>query len=152
VEAVGHNGLDRRWRPRRVHRTVRARNAKEAGEELASFVSEVRSTPVVAPKGSHRLDLDAAVERFLCEHLRDERGREEKTIRDYRALHNRWFAPELGRRLVRDIDRPAIDRCFGKMRQAGLSRSRLNQAKSLYAPFFRWAIHRGLAWANPMVD
>jgi integrase len=135
---------------RRVHRTVRVRNAKQAAEELASFASEVRTMPVVAPKELHGLDMDAAIERFLCEHLRDEKGREEKTIRDYQALHDKWFAPELGRRFVRDVDRSAIDRAFGKMRRAGLSRSRLNQAKSLYAPFFRWAAQRGLTWANPM--
>ena len=38
------------------------------------------------------------------------------------------------------------------MRQAGLSASRLNQAKSLYVPFFRWAKRRGMTLRNPMVD
>ncbi len=135
---------------RRLHRTISARTAREATEELARFVDDVRSMPVVVPKEDHRLRMDDAVERFLCEHLRDERGREERTIRDYQALHQKWFAPELGRRLVRDVDRAAIDRAFGKMRRAGLSRSRLNQAKSLYAPLFSWAYSRGFTRMNPM--
>ncbi len=41
---------------------------------------------------------------------------------------------------------------FGKMRAAGLSRSRLNQAKSLYGPFFRWAKRRRIITRNPMVE
>ena len=45
-----------------------------------------------------------------------------------------------------------MDRLFGDMRQAGLSASRLNQAKSLYTPFFRWAKRRGMTSRDPMVD
>src|SRR5207253_1075425 len=44
------------------------------------------------------------------------------------------------------------DRIFGMMREAGLSRSTLNQAKSLYAPFFRWAKHRQIITRNPMLE
>jgi hypothetical protein len=38
------------------------------------------------------------------------------------------------------------------MRRAGLSRSRMNHAKSLYAPFFRWAKRRRLMTRSPMAD
>ena len=138
-------------RQRRVHRTVHVAHARQAAQELASFVSEVRSAPVVPTREMHNSVMNDAVTRFLSEYLRDEKGREERTIHSYQAIHDKWFAPELGRRLVRDVDRAAIDRAFGKMRRAGLSRSRLNQARSLYAPFFRWAVSRGLTWANPMV-
>jgi site-specific recombinase XerD len=141
---------DENGETQRVHRTVGARNEREATAELARFVAEVASMPVVAAKRDTRVSMDDAVERFLTEHLGDERGREDKTIRDYRALHRKWFSPTIGRRLVREVDRASIDRAFGQMRSAGLSRSRLNQAKSLYAPFFRWACHRGLARVNPM--
>ena len=89
---------------------------------------------------------------FLDEHLAAEKGREHRTIADYRQLHDRWFAPELGLRPVRDIDEAHIDRAFGKMRAAGLSRSRLNHAKSLYRPFFRWAKSRRIIPRNPMLE
>ncbi|MGI8806515.1 MAG: HNH endonuclease, partial [Acidimicrobiales bacterium] len=136
---------------RRVHRTTRARSAGEAMEELVSFTAEVRGS--AGPSAEARsLCFDKAVERFLIEHLRDEKGREDKTIRDYRALHRKWFSPSAGHRLVRDIDEAAIDRMFGAMRRAGLSRSRMNQAKSLYMPFFRWARQRGLTRRNPMAE
>ena len=38
------------------------------------------------------------------------------------------------------------------MRHAGLSRSQLNQAKSLYAPLFRWAKARRIISRDPMRD
>jgi integrase len=53
---------------------------------------------------------------------------------------------------VQRIDSATIDNLFGTMRQAGLSASRLNQARSLYAPFFRWARRRGITTQNPMAD
>lgn len=137
---------------RRVHRTIEARNTTQAAEELARFALEVRSAPTVATNGNSRVPFNEAIDRFLDEHLRDELGREDKTIRDYRSLHRRWFAPELGRKPVREVDRASIDRVFGRMRREGLSRSRLNQARSLYAPFFVWAISRGLVISNPMRD
>ena len=52
----------------------------------------------------------------------------------------------------RDVDEEALDRIFGRMRKAGLSRSRLNQARSLYAPFFRWAKSRRIISRNPMAE
>jgi site-specific recombinase XerD len=90
--------------------------------------------------------------KFLTEYLRDEKGRAEKTISDYRKLHARWFSPAIESRRVARVDTAAIDRLFGEMRQAGLSTSRLNQAMSLYAPFFRWAKRRGVSTRDPMSD
>ena len=136
---------------RRVHKTVSASTTREAAEELAAFVAEVRDG--VSPALDARSTLiDDAVERFLTEHLQDERGREDNTIRDYRGIHRKWFAPSIGRALVRDVDAAAIDRVFARMRRAGLSRSRMNQARSLYQPFFRWARARGLTRRDPMAN
>lgn len=133
---------------RRVHRVVHVRTAREATDELATFVAEVRASGRPSPEVAS-LRFDEAVERFLTEHLRDEKGREDKTIRGYRAVHHKWFAPHIGTRLVRDIDEATLDRLFGRMRVAGLSRSSLNQAKSLYMPFFTWARQRGLTRRKP---
>lgn len=137
--------------PRRVHRTVRARNETEATALLAEFVTEVRGEPPAPRKDMRDLNVDQAMELFLEEHLRDEKGREDKTVSDYRRLHEKWFSPEIGRRRVRDVDEEAIDRIFGRMRRAGLSRSRMNHARSLYAPFFRWAKSRRIISRNPML-
>lgn len=138
--------------PRRVHRTVHADSELEATALLAAFVTEVRQQPQPARQDLRDLTVDEAVEQFLDEHLREEKGREDKTIDDYRRLHRKWFSPEIGRRRICDVDEQTLDRIFGRMRRAGLSRSRLNQARSLYAPFFRWAKSRRMIARNPMLE
>ncbi|HSH58718.1 MAG TPA: tyrosine-type recombinase/integrase [Acidimicrobiales bacterium] len=137
---------------RRVYRNVRVRSAAAAAAQLASFVAEVRSEPPVMNKDLRDIKMDAAVELFLTEHLRDEKGRTEKTIGDYRKLHAKWFSPTIGKKAVRDVDESDLDKLFGRMRTAGLSRSRLNQARSLYVPFFRWAKSRRIITRHPMSD
>lgn len=134
----------------RVYRTVHADTEEDARAGLARFVVEVRSTDGATRADAHRVGFDAAVHRFLYEHLLQDRGREPKTVDDYWKLHRRWFSPTLGERLVRDLTRPMFDGRFGAMRRADLSRSRMNQARSLYSPFFRWAIHQGMTTRNPM--
>jgi integrase len=137
---------------RRLYKTVHGLlNEEEAAEALAEFVREVRTRGPRASTEDYDLTVDQAVTRFL-EYLRDEKGREGKTIRDYRNIHERWFSTEIGARRVRDVDIAAIDRAFGTMRKAGLSRSRMNHARSLYAPFFRWAKRRGMTPHDPMLD
>jgi integrase len=137
---------------RRVYRIEHGvQSDEEAAERLAAFVTEVNSAAPLAETDLYNLTVDAAVDRFL-DHVRDEKGREGKTIRDYRSIHRCWFSDSIGRLRVRDVDVMAMDRAFGRMREAGLSRSRMNHARSLYAPFFRWAKQRGMTLRNPMLD
>jgi integrase len=138
---------------RRATRIVHAETETAANRELAGFVAEVvaeRSVP--PPDGMRDLRVDDAVELFLTQHLREEKGREERTISDYRNVHHRWFAPTIGQRLLRTIEPRDMDQLFGRMRSAGLSRSQMNQAKSLYAPLFRWAKARRIIVGSPMRD
>jgi integrase len=139
-------------RVRRLHRTVPADTEIEATRELAAFVAEVRRDRLPNHRQDRDVTVDEAIEQFLNEHLLGEKGREPRTVDDYRRLHLKWFAPEIGRRRVRNVDEAAIDRIFGRMRRAGLSRSRMNHARSLYAPFFRWAKRRRLIARSPMAD
>jgi integrase len=137
---------------RRAYRTVLAATSTAAARSLAAFVADVDDGSQLVRKELRDVIVDEAVEQFLSQHLRDEKGRAEKTISDYRKLHRKWFAPVIGRRPVRRVDEATIDRIFGRMQRAGLSRSRLNQAKSLYSPFFRWAKRRRMIAANPMAE
>ncbi|HXH56551.1 MAG TPA: hypothetical protein VNL12_04535 [Iamia sp.] len=105
---------------RRVHKTVRARTRREAAEALAAFVSDLRSAAPVAEPKVYAMTVDEAIETFLVEHLLTEKGREERTVDDYRRLHAKWFAAEIGHRLVRDVDEAMLDDAFGKMRTAEL--------------------------------
>lgn len=137
---------------RRVHRTVHVEGSAAATRELAKLVAEVAGTKQAASKQLRDITLDEAIERFVIEHLLGEKGRAERTADLYRRLHAKWFSPELGHRRVRDVDEAGIDKAFGRMRRAGLSRSRLNHAKSLYSPFFRWAKRRQIITRNPMAE
>jgi hypothetical protein len=106
---------------RRVHRTVHVDGRTRAAKELASFVDEVDKEDGVVQREHSRMTVDEAIEVFLSQHLDQEKGREVRTIRDYRALHHKWFAPGIGNRLVREVDKASLDRLFGAMRRAGLS-------------------------------
>ncbi len=137
-------------RPIRTYRTVRADTQAEASRLLTSMVAESNSRSAPVDIELRSLIMDEAVERFLTQHLKEEKGWEERTLRDYRGIHKCWFSPVIGRRRVSRVDTAAMDQIFGRMRAAGLSRSRLNQAKSLYQPFFRWAKRRGIVTRDPM--
>ncbi len=144
-----------RWedgRPRTLYRSVSADTEGEAAAQLVTFVEEMSGAALPDARNDRDLTVDEAIERFLTEHLKEEKGRAEKTINDYRKLHHRWFSPTIGGRRVSRVDAAIMDRLFGGMRQAGLSASRLNQAKSLYTPFFGWAKRRGMTARDPMVD
>ena len=137
---------------RRAYRTVTAKGEGDAAKLLATFVTEVDDGERIAAKNLRASTMDSAIERFLSEHLRDEKGREDRTVAGYRQLYLQWFSPVIGDRRVSHVDVASLDRIFGRMRRAGLSRSRLNQAKSLLGPFFRWARRRGMISRDPMVD
>jgi len=137
---------------RRLHRTIHTSSETEAARELRAFVADVRGGLPAKSKKHRDATVDDAIEQFLTEHLLGEKGREQRTVDDYRRLHLKWFSPELGHRRVCDVDDATIDRIFGRMRRAGLSRSRMNHARSLYAPFFRWAKRRHLIIRSPMAD
>ena len=128
-----------RWsdgRVRTLYRSVQADDEADATTQLIAFVDEMGRTQHPDGRDVRELTVDAALEQFLTEYLTEEKGRKEKTVNDCRRLHERWFSPTIGDRRVSRVDAATMDRVFGAMRQAGLSDSRLNQAKSLYAPFF----------------
>ncbi len=144
-----------RWdngRPRSLTRTVPAKSKAAAAALLAEFVDEMSDSQLPETQDLRDITVDEAVDRFLEEYLAAEKGRAEKTINDYRYLHQRWFSPTIGAQQVKRIESATMDRLFGAMRQAGLSASRMNQAKSLYVPFFRWAKRRGMTTRNPMAE
>ncbi|MGH9124800.1 MAG: tyrosine-type recombinase/integrase [Acidimicrobiales bacterium] len=105
-----------------------------------------------ADRDTRDLTVDQAIELFLTEHLSVEKGRADKTVTDYRSLHRRWFSPTIGSLRLSGVDSATMDRIFGAMRTAGLSRSRLSQAKNLYQPFFRWAKRRAMVIRDPMAE
>jgi integrase len=138
--------------PRRQNRTAYTGSSRQAERELAAFVAEVGESRQVHRKSDRDLTLDDAVERYIDEHLVQEKGREHRTVKNYRGVHRKWFAPSLGKKRVRDVTEEDIDRIFGRMRRAGTSASRMQDARNLYKPFFRWAKRRGIVRRNPMLE
>lgn len=89
--------------PRRVFRRVRALNRADAQRQLAVFIAEVAGRPAVVSRAARDITFDGAVEQYLTEHLLGEKGREPKTVDDYRRLHRKWFSPLLGSTRVADV-------------------------------------------------
>jgi hypothetical protein len=84
-------------RQRRLYRQVKVPNAAAAARELAAFVAEVRGeVHIVTSRAAATTTFEEAVERYLAEYLRDEKGRDDRTIKDYRELHEKWFSPHIG--------------------------------------------------------
>jgi hypothetical protein len=71
-------------RPRSFTRTIAARSKAAAAAALADFVEEVTESSLPKSPELRDLTVDEAMERFLTEYLADEKGRDEKTISDYR--------------------------------------------------------------------
>ena len=144
-----------RWADGRVRtrcRTVTAGGEADAAAQLVAFLNEMAAAQHPSDRQTLDMTVDQALDRFLSDYLGAEKGRADKTIDDYRRLHQRWFAPTIGDRRVARVDARTMDGLFGAMRNAGLSASRLNQAKSLCRPFFRWAKRRGMTTRDPMAD
>jgi hypothetical protein len=46
-------------------------------------------------RGASDITIDEAIERFLTEYLLGEKGRDPRTVRNYRGVHTKWFSPEI---------------------------------------------------------
>lgn len=137
---------------RRLHRTVQADTDEVAERQLVAFAAEIYDQPQLERREDRDLTVHELVARYLA-HLRDDKGRSERTVRGYQQVHDQWGAPQIGHRRVRDVEESDIDKLFGQMRRAGLSRSRMNEARSLYQPLFKWARRQRLVTGRgPMGD
>jgi hypothetical protein len=90
---------------RRVHRTARAGTAAESARLLAEFVADVHNSPLPDKKTDRDITIDEAIERFLTEYLLGEKGRDLRTVLNYRGVHAKWFSHEIGGRRVADVTR-----------------------------------------------
>lgn len=137
-------------RPRREYSTIYADNEIEAEREAAAFVAGLDQATLVETRGDRDLTTDEVVDQYL-DHLRDDMGREQRTIAGYRDVYDKWWSEWIGQWRYRDVDRRAIDSGFGRMRRAGVGHSRMNQARSLLVPMARWAQDRRIIRLLPIV-
>jgi hypothetical protein len=111
-----------RWddgRPRTFNRTVSAKSEAEAAAQLVAFAEETGHAQLPDSRHERDIPMDEAIERFLREYLANEKCRADKTITDYRYLHQKWFSPAIGTRPVKSIESSVMDGLFGQMRREG---------------------------------
>jgi hypothetical protein len=102
-----------RWedgRPQTLNRRVSANGEAEAAAQLVTLAVEMSRAQLAQTRDDRDVTVDEAIERFLTEYLAKEKGRADKTITDYRYLHQRWFSPSIGARPVKRIE-TSVRRC-----------------------------------------
>jgi integrase len=137
-------------RVRREYFTIEADSRVEAERERAALVAELDASRLPDRRSDRDLTVDEAVELYL-HHLRHEKGRELRTVAGYRDVYQKWWADLIGHRRLRDIDTAAMDQGFGRMRTR-VGRDRMNHARSLFVPLFRWAQHRKIIRHLPIAQ
>jgi hypothetical protein len=137
-------------RPRREYFTIRAETQIEAERERAALIADLNRAELPDRRDDRDLTTDEVVEQYLA-YLRHERGRELRTVEGYRDVYQKWWSDQIGQRRLRDVDGPTIDRGFALMR-AAVGTSRMNQARSLFVPMFRWAQQRRIIRHLPIVQ
>jgi hypothetical protein len=137
-------------RPRREYFTIEADSRVEAERERAALIAELDASKLPDRRSDRDMTVDEAVEQYL-HHLRHEKGRELRTVAGYRDVYQKWWAPEIGHRRLRDIDTAVMDQGFGRMRTQ-VGRDRMNHARSLFVPLFRWAQHRKIIRHLPIAQ
>lgn len=110
--------------------------------------TEVQAQERTTDRAHRDIAVDGAVELYL-DYLQKKKGRTAKTIGDYRGLHVKWASPAIGDRRLRDVTISMLDDVFAPMQVR--SASRINEARSLYVPLFRWAKKQGIISRDPMV-
>ena len=78
---------------------------------------------------------------------RDVRGLAGMTVSGYGTAYRVWLQPRIGQRPADRLTAAQIDSAFGAMRAAGLSRSRMNHARSLLSGAYKWGV--GTGWSSP---
>ena len=132
----------------RAYRTVDG-GRREASKALAAFIVEVGDGSGLPTRSSHGLTVNELVEWYLA-FARDERGLEHSTLVGYSEVYELWLRPSIGSVRAGSLEAGALDKVFGKMRRAGLSYSRMNNARALLSGAYRWGRRHRKVSSNPV--
>lgn len=127
--------LDLRTRGGRHIETIRG-NAVAVEKQRAEIVADIRDGERLPDKDKRKVKLKDAVE----QHLRWRvliTGTGARSVSDYRQVWRQWFG-HMDEWVADDLTDEAIETVFEKMVLAGLSKSRIGTAASLWRPFARW--------------
>ena len=141
-------GVDRLGQRRRTFRTIYG-TRKDAATALATLVAEIGGGHRLLRQSDKQLTVDSLVAWYL-EFARQDRGLDHSTLTGYADAYSHWLKEPIGHKPANSITTADIDAAFGRMRRAGLSRSRMNNARALLSGAFKWGkVHRKVT-SNPV--
>ena len=141
-------GSDDQGQRRRVFRTVRGTKT-DAMRELAALRVEIGDGSKL-PSSEHRgLTVDDLIQWYFA-FARDDRGLEHSTLTGYVDVYDHWIKNQLGAARAATVQYKDLDRVFGIMRRAGMSHSRMNNARSLLSGAYKWGKRHGKVSSNPL--
>lgn len=145
-------GRDSKGRRRRITRTVRG-SKREATRALAVLHAEIQSgerRPAAEPSQPGRtFVVDDLIEWYIT-FAREVRGLERTTVFGYDEVYRKWLKDRIGHIKAEHLSPADIDNAFGHMRRAGLSHSRMNNARAALAGAYKWGRRHDKVHANPM--
>jgi len=130
-------GIDSDGKRRRTFRTVRGTRT-DAAKALAALVTEVGDGSRLPRQADKQLTVDSLVEWYLV-FAAEDRGLEHSTMFGYQDAYEHWLKDVLGTKRACSVTMADLDMVFGRMRRAGLSHSRMNQARSVLSGAYKWA-------------
>ena len=81
----------------------------------------------------------------------EDRGLEHSTMIGYQDAYEHWLKDMLGSKRASSVTMADLDMVFGRMRRAGLSHSRMNQARSVLSGAYKWGKRHGKVTSNPLI-
>ena len=141
-------GVDRLEQRRRTFRTIYG-TRKDATTALAALVTEIGDGHRLVRQDDKQLTLDSLVAWYL-EFARQDRGLDHTTLTGYADAYSHWLKEPIGHKRASSITTADLDTAFGRMRRAGLSRSRMNNARALLSGAFKWGKRHRKVTSNPV--
>jgi len=140
--------VDRLGQRRRTFRTIYGTRT-DAATALAALVTEIGDGHPLLRQDDKQLTLDSLVAWYL-EFARQDRGLDHSTLTGYAHAYSHWLKEPIGHKRASSITTAELDEAFDRMRRAGLSRSRMNNARALLSGAFKWGKRHRKVTSNPV--
>lgn len=121
----------------------------EATKALAELVADTGDGSQLPPRTERDTTVDGLVAWYL-DFARTDRGLEHSTLVGYADAYKTWIKPAIGSRRASSIRPADLDKVFGRLRRAGLSRSRMNNARALLSGAYKWGKRHRKVPSNPV--
>ncbi len=141
-------GVDRLGQRHRTFRTIYG-TRNDAATALAALVTEIGDGHRLLRQDDKQLTVDSLVDWYL-EFAREDRGLEHSTLTSYADAYSHWLKEPIGHKRASSITTAELDKAFDRMRRAGLSRSRMTNARALLSGAYKWGKRHRKVTRNPV--